>query len=165
MRRDPDVKKCLDAAFPRRRHARWTITSRQILSGVRAGTVFGMIECDICIPEELREHFAEMQPVFKNIRLIREDLGPFMRRYADEHNIMTTPQRMLVGRYRGDKILLATHLLRWYLDHGLEVIHDYQVIEYDTPTSTTSCRLRSACSWAVIVAIRYCSQRTCCDGI
>ena len=80
-----------------------------------------MIECDICVPEELREHFAEMQPVFKNIRLTREDLGPFMRRYAEEHNIMTTPRRMLVGSYRGDKILLATPLLRWYLDHGLEV--------------------------------------------
>ena len=114
MRRDPTVRKCLDAAFPRRRRVRWTMTSQQILSGVRAGTLFGMIKCDICVPEELREHFAEMQPVFKNIRLIREDLGPFMRRYAEEHNIMTTPRRMLV---------------------------------------------------AVIVAIRYCSQRPCCDGI
>ena len=132
MIRDPAVKQCLDAAFPRRRHARWTMTSQQILSGVCAGTVFGMIECDICIPVELREHFAEMQPVFKNICLIREDLGPFMRRYAEEHNIMSTPRRMLVGSYRGDNILLATPLLRWYLDHGLEVMHVYQVIKYDT---------------------------------
>ena len=131
MRRDPIVKRCLDAAFPRRRHVRWTMTSQQILSDVRAGTVFGMIECDIRLPEELREHFAEMQPVFKNIRLMREDLGPFMRRYAESHNIMTTPRRMLVGSYYGDKILLATPLLRWYLDHGLEVLHVYQVIVYD----------------------------------
>ena len=113
MRPAPAVRKCL------------------ILNGVRAGTVFGMIECDICVPEELREHFAEMQPVFKNISLIREDLGPFMHRYAEEHNIMSTPRRMLVGSYRGDKILLATPLLRRYLDHGLEVLHVYQVIEYD----------------------------------
>ena len=27
MRRDPVVKKCMDAAFPRRRHVRWTMTS------------------------------------------------------------------------------------------------------------------------------------------
>ena len=107
------------------------MTSQQILNGVRAGTVFGMIECDIRVPEELRAHFAEMQPVFKNISLIREDLGPFMRRYAEEHDIMKTPRRMLVGSYCGDKILLATPLLRWYLDHGLEVLHVYQVVEYD----------------------------------
>ena len=130
-RRDPVVKKFLDAAFPRRRHARWTMTSQQILNGVSAGTVFGLIECDLCVPEALREHFAEMQPVFKNIRLTRDDLGPFMRRYAEEHNIMATPRRMLVGSYRGDKILLATPLLRWYMDHGLEVTHVYQVVEYD----------------------------------
>ena len=56
MRRYPVVKKCLDAAFPRRRHAKWTMTLQQILSGVRAGTVFGLIECDLCVPEALREH-------------------------------------------------------------------------------------------------------------
>ena len=132
MRRDPLVKRCLDTAFSRRRrHVQWTMTSQHILSGVRDGTVFGMIECDICVPEELCDHFAEMQPVFKNISLTREDLGPSMRRYAEEHNIMTTPRRMLVGSYYGDKILLATPLLRWYLDYGLEVLHVYQVIEYD----------------------------------
>ena len=130
-RPDPVGKKCLDAAFQRRRQARWTMTSHQILSGVRAGTVFGLIECDLCVPEALREHFAEMQPVFKNISLTRDDLVPFMRRYAEEHNIMATPRRMLVGSYRGDKILLASPLLRWYMDHGLEVTHVYQVVEYD----------------------------------
>ena len=129
-RRNPAVTKCLGAAFSRRRHTRWTMTSQQILRGVRARTVFGMIECDICVPEALREHFAEMQPVFKNIRLIREDIGPFMQRYAEEH-IMTNLRRMLVSSYRGDKILLAMPLLRWYMDHSLEVVHVYQVIEYD----------------------------------
>ena len=69
--------------------------------------------------------------MFKNIRLTRNDLGPFMRRYAEDHNIIATPRRMLVGSYRGDKILLATPLLRWHLDHGLEVTHVYQVINYD----------------------------------
>ena len=117
------MKKCLDAAFPRRRHAQWTMKSQQILTGVRAGTVFGLTECNVCVPKALRAHFAEMQPVFKNIRLTRDDLGPFMRPYAEEHNIMATLQRILVGSFRGDKILLATPLLRWYLDH---------VIEYDS---------------------------------
>ena len=130
-RRYPVMKKCLDAAFPRRRHARWTMTSQQIMSGVRAGTVFGLIECDHCVPEALLDHFAEMQPVFKNIHLTRDDLGPFMRLYAEEHNIMATPRRMLVGSYRGDKILLATPLLRWNMDHGLDVTHVYHVVEYD----------------------------------
>ena len=53
-----------------------------------------------------------------------------MRQYAEEHDIMSTPRRMLIGSYRGDKILLATPLLRWYLAHGLVVDHVYQVVEY-----------------------------------
>ena len=113
-RRDPVVKKCLDAAFPRRRHVRWTMTSQQILRGVRDGTIFGLIECDVSVPITLHAHFSEMQPVFKNIRLTRDDLGPFM----------------LVGSFHGDKILLATPILRWYLEHGLEVTRVYQVVEY-----------------------------------
>ena len=38
---------------------------------------------------------------------------------------------MLVGSYRGDKILLTTPLLRWYIAHGLVVDHVYQVVEYE----------------------------------
>ena len=131
MRKDAAVKRCLDAAFPRRRHAKWKMTQQQILTDVRTGTLFGMIECDVRVPEELRAHFAEMQPVFKNVNMTRDDLGPFMRRYAEDHDIMTRPRRMLVGSFRGDKMLLATPLLRWYLDHGLEVTLVYQVIEYE----------------------------------
>ena len=54
-----------------------------------------------------------------------------MRNYAEEHDIMSTPRRMLVGSYRGDKILLTTPLLRWYIAHGLVVDHVYQVVEYE----------------------------------
>ena len=69
---------------------------------VCAGTVIGMFECDVHIPEALRAHFVEMQPVFKNICLTRGDLGPFMRRCAEKHHILATLSRLLVGSYRGD---------------------------------------------------------------
>ena len=101
------------------------------IADVCAGALFGMIQCDVGVPEELRAYFAEMQPIFKNIDLTRDDLEPFMLRYAENHDIMTRPRRTLVGSFHGDKMLLATPLLRWYLDHGLEVTRFYQVIEYD----------------------------------
>ena len=100
------------------------MTCQKILRGVRDGTIFGLFGCDVSVSITLHGHFSEMQPVFKNTRLTRDDLGPFMRRYAEEH-IMTTPRRMLVG-----KILLAMPLLRWYMEHGLEVTRVYQVVEY-----------------------------------
>ena len=53
---------------------------QQILTDVRDGTLFSLLEYDVHILEEL-----------------------------------------FVGSYRGDRILLATPLLDWYLEHGFEV--------------------------------------------
>ena len=110
---------------------KWTMTQQQIIAAVVDGTLFGMIECDIRVPSELRAHFAEMQPIFKNATVTRDDIGPFMRAYAEENDIMSTPRRMLVGSYHGKNILLATPLLQWYLAHGLVVDRVYQIVEYE----------------------------------
>ena len=107
------------------------MTRHQILAAVVDGTLFGMVECDVCVPRELQDHFAEMQPIFKNTTVTRNDIGPFMRDYAEEHDIMSAPRRMLVGSYRGVNILLSTPLLQWYLMHGLIVDHVHQVVEYE----------------------------------
>ena len=112
---------------PRRK---WTMTQQQIIAAVVDGTLFGMVECDVRVPVELQDHFVEMQPIFKNATVTRDDIGPFMRQYAEENDIMSTPRRMLVGSYHGKKILLSTPLLQWYLAHGLVVDHVYQIVEY-----------------------------------
>ena len=127
IRKEPDVKSFLAPA----RRQKWNMTQNEILAAVIDGTLFGMIECDIHVPPELRPYFSEMQPIFKNANVSRDDIGPYMRQYAEENDIMSTPRRMLVGSYRGEKILLATPLLRWYLAHGLIVDHVYQIIEYE----------------------------------
>ena len=93
IRKEPGVKSFL--APPSR--PRWTMTQNEILAAVVDGTLFGMVECDVRVPSELRAHFAEMQPVFKNANVSRDDIGPFMRNYAEENDIMSTPRRMLVG--------------------------------------------------------------------
>ena len=127
IRKEPDVKSFLAPA----RRQKWNMTQNEILAAVIDGTLFGMIECDIHVPPELRPYFSEMQPIFKNANVSRDDIGPYMRQYAIENDIMSTPRRMLIGSYRGEKILLATPLLRRYLAHGLVVDHVYQIIEYE----------------------------------
>ena len=127
VRNESDVKTFL--APPSRQ--KWKMTQKQVIAAVVDGTLFGMVECDVRVPSYLRAHFTEMQPIFKNSMVTRDDIGPFMRDYTEEHNILSTPRRMLVGSYRGEKILLATPLLRWYLMHGLGVDRVYQIIEYE----------------------------------
>ena len=127
VRNESDVKTFLTPSS----RPRWTMTQQQILAAVVNGTLFGMVECDVRVPEELQDYFSEMQPVFKNASVTRYDIGPFMRQYAEEHDILSKPRVMLVGSFRGVKVLLATPLLRWYLAHGLVVDRVYQIIEYE----------------------------------
>ena len=135
LRRHVKVVEMWECAWKRERdpprRQKWNMTQQQIIAAVVDGTLFGMVECDVRVPSELRAHFAEMQPIFKNATVTRDDIGSFMQQYAEEHDIMSTPRRMLIGSYRGEKILLATPLLRWYLAHRLVVDHVYQIIEYE----------------------------------
>ena len=126
IRKEPDVKSFLAPTS----HPRWKMTQQQIIAAVVDGTLFGMIECDVRVPEHLQDHFSEMQPIFKNTTVTLDDIGPYMRQYAEENDIMSTPRRMLVGSFHGIKLLLATPLLRWYLAHGLVVDRVYQVVSY-----------------------------------
>ena len=54
-----------------------------------------------------------------------------MKDYAEQHGIMKEPRRSLISSYFGRKILLATPLLQWYLNQGLEVTHIHEVMQYD----------------------------------
>ncbi|XP_072048373.1 uncharacterized protein [Amphiura filiformis] len=60
-----------------------------------------------------------------------------MKAYGEEHDIMNTPRRSLIGSMFGKRIFLATPLAKWYLDHGLEITRVYQVVEY-TPIACFS---------------------------
>ena len=135
LRRHVKVVEMWECAWKRERdpppRQKWKMTQQQIITAVVDGTLFGMVECDVRVPDNLREYFAEMQPVFKNTTVTRDDIGPYMRQYAEEHNILTKPRRMLVGSFHGIKLLLATPLLRWYLAHGLVVDRVYQVVSYE----------------------------------
>ena len=63
------------------------------------GDIFGMVECDIVVPENSRSQFQEMQPVFKDIHVsrVRDDIGEILKTFAEQHNLLTKPRRMLIG--------------------------------------------------------------------
>lgn len=110
------------------------LSQSQILEAIRTDQLFGVIECDIQVPDELKPKFAEMCPIFKNTMIAREDIGEFMKEFAEANHIMPQPRRSLIGSYFGAKILLATPLVKWYLEHGLIITRIYQVVEY-TPVA------------------------------
>jgi hypothetical protein len=107
-----------------------TLTDNEVLQAIMQDKLFGMVECDIEVPQQLRSYFSEMQPIFKNAEISKDDIGDTMKDYAEQHNIMSQPRRSLIGSFFGKNVLLATPLLKWYVSHGLLVTKVYEVISY-----------------------------------
>ena len=129
-RTNPAVQNFLRNKFQRPLDNHNNLTQDEILTAIQNESLFGVVECNIRVPDHLKPKFSEMCPIFKNTEISREDIGEYMQSFAEEQNIMSRPSRSLIGSYFGEKILLATPLIKWYLDHGLEVTHIYQVVEY-----------------------------------
>ena len=130
LKRSPAVQQFLNSKFRRPLDHHKNLSENQILTAIKNRSFFGVVQWNIRVPDHLKGKFAEMCPIFKNTEIDREDIGPYMQAFAEEQKIVSRPRRSLIGSYFDEKILLATPLLKWYLEHGLEVTHIYQVVEY-----------------------------------
>ena len=54
--------------FPCRR----SLTEEQLLEGIKKGNLFGYVQCDIEVPKNLRENFANFPPVFEKFLVYQE---------------------------------------------------------------------------------------------
>ena len=95
---------------------------------IKCGVLFGFVEC------EDFEDFEEMTSIFKNMEVQLEDIGEVMEKFAHYHKISQAPRHLFIGSYFGEKIYLATPLVKWYLEHGLVITKIYKVVEY-TPVA------------------------------
>jgi hypothetical protein len=89
-----------------------SMTEDQILTAVLNDQLFGALEVDIKFPDNLKPTFAEMSPIFKNVDIVRDDIGDYMRQYAMDHEIMSLPRKSLIGSMFGSKIMIITPLLK-----------------------------------------------------
>ena len=119
------------------------MTTDQILSSVADETLFGMVECDLRVPETWDEvmyrpttslnpydYFEEMSPIFCTSEIPVERTGRFMQDYIKENDLSTKPRKLMIGGMRAENVLLLTPLLRWYILHGILVSKVHQVIEF-----------------------------------
>ena len=127
----PEIKGFLRKTFNKLFGSGGSKSEKSIIDDVESSKFFGFVECDIAVPPHLHEKFGEMSPIFKNIDVVREDIGDHMRDFAVSNNYLKSPQRMLVGSLKGEKVLLFSELLRWYIKHGLVVSKVYQTFQYN----------------------------------
>ena len=60
------------------------LREEQLLENIKSGSLFGNVQCDIEVPENIREAFANFPPIFKNINVGRDDIGLFMKKYMEK---------------------------------------------------------------------------------
>ncbi|KAG3096551.1 hypothetical protein PC121_g2533 [Phytophthora cactorum] len=100
-----------------------------IIDDIKADKIFGFLECDIETPEHFKDYFSEMTPIFNNVLIDCPDdsvIGKHMFDYNQSRiSNRSKPARKLIGSYFGEKILIYTPLLKWYLSHGMEITKTY----------------------------------------
>ena len=107
-----------------------SLSFQQLINRVQDNSFFGMLEVDIEVPDELKEKFSEMAPLFVTCDIPFEEFGTIMQQYLEERNLPKNPRRQLVAGLKAQQILLATPLLKWYLDHGLMITRIYQGVQF-----------------------------------
>ena len=112
--------------FPYRR----SLTEQQLLEGIKKGKLFGYVQCDIEVNENLRENFANFPPVFKKFLVSKNYIGDLMKTYAEEEGIMSQPRKMLISNFTLQNGTLITPLLLFYLQLGLVVTKIHRFVEY-----------------------------------
>ena len=105
-------------------------STHEILSAIREKKLFCATEVDLHVPNHLLDHFREMSPIFCNADIPFDAVGDYSRKTARKFQISENSRRLLVGGVRARRILLATPLLKWYLEHGLVVSRVHQVVEF-----------------------------------
>jgi hypothetical protein len=77
----------------------------QILSAIRSDTMFGVVRCDISVPDDKKDKFSEMCPIFKNVDIPFDCLGEHMQQFVNGNNLNKKSKRGLIGSMFGDNIL------------------------------------------------------------
>ena len=90
-----------------------------LLGNIKCGSLFGYVECDIEVSENLRETFATFPPILKNINVGRDEKSPFKKNYDKKEGILTQARRMLISSYFLEKGAITTPLRFLFLDLGL----------------------------------------------
>lgn len=108
----------------------YRMSQNDIIRYILTDQMFCVIECDIHVPDQLKDKFSEMPPIFKNITVNFEDVGGYMQNYLESQGKPFKGRRYLVGSMFATKILLISPLVKWYLAKGLIIDKIYQVIEF-----------------------------------
>ena len=120
------VKTDLRESFPYTR----PLWEERPLEQIRSGKLFGYVQCDTEVPEELKKNFANFPRIFKNAKVGRHDIRLLMKDYAKKKGLLCQPRKFLISSYSFENGTLIIPLLLFYLDLWLKCKKNYRFLEY-----------------------------------
>ena len=103
----------------------------EIIQNVLSDKLFGFFEVDIEVPEQKRKRFSEFCPLFVISEVPEDQIPQHMKDYKiNTGRKMIKNNKKLLGVMKAEKILIYSPLLKWYLNHGLQVTKIQRYISY-----------------------------------
>ena len=103
----------------------------EIIQNVLNDKLFGFFEVDIEVPEQKRKRFSEFCPLFVISEVSEDQIPQHMKDYKiNTGRKMIKNNKKLLGVMKAEKILLYSPLLKWYLNHSLQVTKIHRYISY-----------------------------------
>ena len=121
-----DVKNHVRTHFPFKR----PLSASSLVQNIRNETLFGYVQCDLSVPDELKAKFSNFPPIVKNIDVTRNKIGEFMKTYAEENDLLKQPQKMLISSFKLTNGTFITPLFKFYLDLGLQCTKVHRLVQY-----------------------------------
>ena len=81
------IKNQIRSNFPYKRH----LSTDSLWDKIRDGSLYGYIQCDLVVPDELKAKFSNFPPIFKNTQVRKNDIGEYMQIYAIENDLLKQP--------------------------------------------------------------------------
>ena len=103
---------------------------------MRSGKLFGSVQRDIEVPEELKKIFANFPPIFKNTNVGRHYIELLMKDYAVEKRLLCQPRKTMVSSYFPLNGTLITPLLPFHVHLGLvckKIIASWNIFRLNFP--------------------------------
>ena len=122
---------------------RRSLAAEQLLEEIKKGKLFGQVQCDIEVPENLRENFANIPPTFKNTFVSKSDIKDLMKNYAEEERFLYQPRKMLISSVTLQNGTFINPLLLFYLELDLVCTKIHRFVEY-TPNDCFNSFVQSA---------------------
>ena len=120
------IKNHVRTHFPYKR----PLSTDSLPAKIKDGSLFGYVQCDLVVPDELKSKFANFAPFFKKTEVGRDDIGDYMKNYAIENEMLKHPQRMQISSFKLENGTVITPFFNFYMELGLQCTKIYRFVQY-----------------------------------